>query len=728
MRKCWSAKGCINKSRPTSKYTRPKINKESASSQRFKTFTNFDLSNTLPRPATAGSAWASSRTLVPQTKNEEILGIKSDDVKKIYLAKCKDLDILYNKDQEQRFFNFCNKSFANRTMGLNENGLGLESIKVISGILKQNFYFCQLNLSKNNIGEEGLHILANVLIKSKSIISIDISSNDIGVEGTSKFFNLLKESECVVSINISSLEGLHRNRLGVQGAEAVSNYLTYNKVLTHLNISDTSIGKEGFEYIIQGIANNKVLIFLDLSNNGFSYHNIEDFCKCLITTNISEIDLSGNKIGGKGCEPLAKLLSNKLDKPCPLIKLGLSTCDISSQGAKKIFESLENNASIISLMFDNNDIGLGTGGAIGKCFHLNGTLRFVSLSNCNLRDDNLVKLCEGLSKNIALKKIRLCKNLISDAGALNIADMLCRNNKLISLDLSYNFIKGQGGVAIANSLRKNSTIEKLFFTENSMKDETGMLLSEITRFKGNLLKIELSMNPINLKYVKEIKDNLIRNNLNYKTLLSPRLRMENEKLTRSEYNIEEIKEKIQEKAREKVDMQDKISKQSLRLQSTIIEEKEKYQIVKEQFLDLRAKSQGLSKELEKILQEMTKIRYQGDKEQKEFQDLIAFAALDIKKVEKQKAQMKEEFGLKRAQLQNEIIEINYYKKDAEIARDSALSSYDLARNKIQSIKEEIELIKNPNKVVEEVKKSRGRKKRRSRSPAKTSRKIIKAKK
>lgn len=90
--------------------------------------------------------------------------------------------------------------------------------------------------------------------------------------------------------------------------------------------------------------------------------------------------------------------------------------------------------------------------------------------------------------------------------------------------------------------------------------------------------------------------------------------------------------------------------------------------------------------------------------------------------------MKEEFGLKRAQLQTEIIEINYYKKDAEIARDSALSSLDITRNKIQSMKEEIELIKNPNKVIEEAKKSRGRKKRRSRSPAKTSRKIIKAKK
>lgn len=635
MRKCWSAKGCINKSRPTSKYTRPKINQESASSQRFKTFMNIDLSNTLPRPATAGSAWASSRTLAVQTTNEEVPGLKFDDVKKIYLAKCKDLDILYNKDQEQRFFNFCNKSFANRTMGLNENGLGLESIKVISGILKQNFYFCRLNLSKNNMGEQGLHILANVLIKSRSIISIDISSNDIGVDGTSKFFDILRESECVVFINISSLEGLHRNRLGVQGAEAVKNYLTYNKVLTHLNISDTSIGKEGFEHIIQGIANNKVLIFLDLSNNGFSHHNIEDFCKSLITTNLCELDLSGNKIGGKGCEPLAKLLSNKLEKPCPLVKLGLSSCDISSQGAKKIFESLENNASIISLLFDNNDIGLGTGGSIGKCFHLNGTLRFVSLSNCNLRDDNLVRLCDGLSKNIGLKKLKLCKNLISDSGALNIADMLSRNSKLVSLDLSYNFIKNQGGEAIANSLRKNSTIEKLFFTENSMKDQTGMLLSEITRFKGNLLKIELSMNPINLKYVKEIKDNLIRNNLNYKTLLSPRLRMENEKLTRSEYNIEEIKVKIQEKAREKVDVQDKISKQAVRLQKTIIEEKEKYQLVKEEFLDLRAKSQGLSKELEKILQEMTKIRYQGDKDQKELQDSAAFAALDIKKFEKQ---------------------------------------------------------------------------------------------
>ena len=52
-----------------------------------------------------------------------------------------------------------------------------------------------------------------------------------------------------MSINISSLEGLRRNRLGPRGAEALGELLKVNRTLTHINIADTSIGKEGLEYL-----------------------------------------------------------------------------------------------------------------------------------------------------------------------------------------------------------------------------------------------------------------------------------------------------------------------------------------------------------------------------------------------------------------------------------------------------------------------------------------------
>lgn len=731
MRKSWSAKGFANRSRPFSNQTRQKFIQVSVSTQRLKSYLSIDLSTSIPRPTTSGSLWLSSRTHFQQSPINEIPGLNTEDVKKIYQAKCKDLDILYNKDQELRFLNFCSKSFADRSMGLNENGLGIESIKVISRILLKNSYFCRLNLSKNSIGEQGLYYLARVLKKNTSIISVDISSNDIGIEGSSNFFDILRDSESIVSISIASLEGLHRNRLGILGAEAVSNYLRYNRVLTHLNISDTSIGKEGFEHIIQGLAHNKTLVSLDISSNGFSYHSLEDFCNSIITTNLNELNLSCNKIGNKGCEIFARLLASRLVKTSPLVKIDLSSCEIASLGASRIFESLENNACALSLKFDNNDISISTGGSIGKFLHINGTMKYLSLNNCNLKDDNISKLCEGLSKNTSLEKLKLCKNAITDIGTFSIGDMLCKNEKLLSLDLGYNFIKNKGGIAIAQALRKNFTIEKLFFTENSMKDDTGRILAEVTRYRGNLLVIDLNMNPINLKYVKEIKDNLAKNNLNYKTLLSPRLRVENEKLTMFDYGINDVKEKIEEKIREKADVQEKISKQTAKLQNTITEEREKYRLVKEEFIEAKTRSQDCSKALENTMQEIAKVCYVGEKDIKDLQESISLVAIETIKLERKSKlylgkQMKEDFGMKRSRFISEIETIGYYKKDAEIHRDSAFSSLDICRNKIRSMKEEINMIKNPRKANEERKKPQSRKKPRSRSPSKPSIRVISA--
>ena len=634
MRKPWSAKEFMSRTRPHSKSNRLLMVKESSmSSLRMKTLINFDSYRTLPRPITAGSFWATSRTF-PQNSQIEVEGLTTNEVKNIYKAKCEDLDILQIKDQEQRFFNFCSKSFVNRTIGLNENGLSIESMKVLAGILKKNLNFCRLNLSKNNIGEQGAIHLSSVLKKNRSIVSVDISSNDINSEGLSKFFYTLRANQSLISINVCSLEGLHRNRLGCKGAEAVSEYLKVNRILTHLNIGDTGIGKEGLEYLIQGLAHNQVLVFLDISNNGITHQGFDYFCETLLTTKLKELNLSGNKLGAKGCEHLAKALSSKLDKQCPLVKLELANCEINSYGASKLCESLENNAHVTHLVLDSNNLSKYSGMPIGKCLSLNTMLQFISINCCELKDENLAKICDGLCKNIGVKKINLSKNGISDAAAGFIAEVLKKNSYLVSIDLSYNQIKNSGGIDIVNALKFNNTIEYLNFAENSLKDEAGRILSEITRFKPNLLKIDLTMNPMNLKYVKEIKENLAKNNFNYKQLLSPRLKEKIEALSLRENNLEEIFERIEEKKKEKMEYFEKVEKLQHKLSTTKHEEGEKNSIISDEFTEIKEYSQKLSIDIETIHVDNYKNKMNFEKLKEEISNSTAMVAQDIQKLEK----------------------------------------------------------------------------------------------
>ena len=707
-----------------SKSTRVFLKNESSSTFKIKSLLNLDATNTFTRPVTAGSCLFSSRMQPIQKLLPEIEGLPSEDLQKVYCAKCIDLDIAYIKDQELRFLNFCSKTFCNRTIGLNENGLGEESIKILSAIIKKNTFFCRIYLSKNNIGDSGAILLASTLKSNKYIVMIDLSSNDISAEGCSKFFQQLHNNESLVSINISSLEGLRRNRLGPRGAEALGELLKVNRTLTHINIADTGIGKEGLEYISQGIAHNQVLVGLDLGYNGFGYAGLGDFCGVLATTRLQELAVAGNKIGGKGCEVIAKMLMNHCPL-CTLCKLDVAMCEISCHGICCIFEALENNPTVTVLNADNNPIGQYAGSSIGKCFGINGTLNHVSLNACNLKDEGVIRIAEGVCRNIRLRRINLCKNMVSDASAKHIADLISCNKSLTTLDLSYNCIKSKGGIMIVNSLKNNSTLENLLLIENSLKDESGRILAEVTRYKNNLLKIELGMNPINLKYIKEIKDNLQKNILNYKQLLSPRIRKEIEKLTLTDRDINGVFEKIHSKAQEKIDYQEKIVRQKAKLENTISEESLKLNTVKTELIEAKDQSSLLSKKLEDILYELTRIKFATDKDSKERSDEIAFMALEIQRLKKQsniyvEDTMKEVFGMKRSQINGVIDGLRNSKKDADIGLGSAKNSLDMAKSKIHAMILEIEKIKNPRKRTEETKKKEPKQVRKSTSQRKLS--------
>ena len=133
---------------------------------------------------------------------------------------------------------------------------------------------------------------------------------------------------------------------------------------------------------------------LDLGYNGFGYASLGDFCSNIATTGLRELVVAGNKIGGKGCEIIAKMLMNHSPQ-CTLCKLDVSMCEINPHGISCIFEALENNPTLTAINADYNPLGQYAGTAIGKCLMLNGTLNYVSLNSCNLKDEGVVKVCEG---------------------------------------------------------------------------------------------------------------------------------------------------------------------------------------------------------------------------------------------------------------------------------------------------------------------------------------------
>jgi hypothetical protein len=67
---------------------------------------------------------------------DKIEGVPLTMLKKLYEAKCHDLKISKNNEQEKRFYEFCRRSLYNKKLLLKECGLGQESSKVLGNILR----------------------------------------------------------------------------------------------------------------------------------------------------------------------------------------------------------------------------------------------------------------------------------------------------------------------------------------------------------------------------------------------------------------------------------------------------------------------------------------------------------------------------------------------------------------------------------------------------------------
>jgi hypothetical protein len=56
-------------------------------------------------------------------------------LKKLYVAKCTDLQLPMHEEQEERFYQFCKLVISNRKIKLTEQGLGVKSAAVISKLM-----------------------------------------------------------------------------------------------------------------------------------------------------------------------------------------------------------------------------------------------------------------------------------------------------------------------------------------------------------------------------------------------------------------------------------------------------------------------------------------------------------------------------------------------------------------------------------------------------------------
>ena len=528
----------------------------------------------------------------------------ASQLRTLYQAKCKDLDIIPFPEQEKRFLSFCSKHFYNRNFDLMGSGLGLHSARAVAEVLQNSYEFSFLKLGKNILGNKGCIEVMQGIYKSSCISHVDFSSNEltcVGVEGMIEFF---KRNQSIISLDISSHKGLHRNRLGLKGAESVNKILMNSQILMFLNLAGTGIGDEGIKVLTEGIACTKTLIALNVSSNNIGWEHIDGFVKRIVSSNIIKLELGKNKLGNEGAEAICNMLMGDNSNSCSVEILDISSNEITTKGLNSIFYSLTNNQTLkrLDLSVNNFDAGLSSS---FSCFMIeNSRLEVLSLAGCGIKSKALIAIPEALPRNRTLTELDLSANKIDDYGAENICLGLSRNLALKKLNLSYNYIKEKGGKAFACCFRINHTLQELNLRENNINDHAGQELENVCRQNRNLMEINLDLNPVSLRFVLNIKDSLVKNKMQYKQKAIPELRQKIVQFSKNTDMLDKIQKNLNGKRKEYKDVNKRIEKNSEKYDLAIEEEKLKNVVVRNEYEEVKATSFALSQQLDDLMLEI----------------------------------------------------------------------------------------------------------------------------
>jgi hypothetical protein len=361
---------------------------------------------------------------------------------------------------------------------------------------------------------------------------------------------------------------------------------------------------------------------------------MQTLCSSLSKCKLKELILSGNPGISKGSEFFCNYLLGKYEGGCHISKLDLSRCDFDDEAAEKVLFGLETNLSVTDLNLSSNPLGCKTGDYLSRCLEKNTMIQSLNLTCCNLTEEGVARMAGGLVKNFTLKSLNLCNNYLCDSGVKALTEAVKKNSGLQSLDLASNLIKNPGGQYLIELLYKNSSIRSINLNCNSLKEEIGHdLLAVVSRCK-NIQFFSLEFNSINLKYVNSINKCLLRNQKAFKTSMSPKILHEIERLIISDEHIEKVFSQISTKNKEKEDAHRKFFKQRTKFFEVKNEESEKFEVIKEEKHLVLSRKQTLNREHDITYFDVSKTKFQKEKEMREIKEAILNVAHNVNALKK----------------------------------------------------------------------------------------------
>ncbi|TMS12316.1 Leucine-rich repeat-containing protein 74A [Larimichthys crocea] len=262
-----------------------------------------------------------------------------------------------------------------------------------------------LNLNHYGVGPLGAKALARALGEDRVITHLELEDNTLGATGTHYLMEMLILNNSIESLNLSN------NQLQRKGAKIVSTMLADNYKIKSIKLSGNEFGDSAIKYIAEVLKGDYV---------------------------VTELDLSNNKFYDAGGEYLGHMLGSNLG----IEDLNLSWNHLSMRGAAAVCAALKLNSTLKHLHLSWNGFGHFGTEKLGQALKQNSTLVLLDLSCNHIDDEAVTLLCQGLAANNTLRVLKLSPNPITNVGALTLLTTV-KNNKnsaVEEIDISSVFV------------------------------------------------------------------------------------------------------------------------------------------------------------------------------------------------------------------------------------------------------------------------------------------------
>ena len=341
--------------------------------------------------------------------------------------------------------------------------------------------------SRAKIDNKEIDQLSQALSVNTKLTHLNLSRNEIDESGALLLSEALFKNTTLTHLNLDD------NLVGADGVTSLSIALAFNTTLTYLNLDGNLAEPRGAAYLFWVLSRNTTaLTDLNLARNKIDDSVAESLSRDLsVNTTLTYLNLSGNEIGASG----AIYLSEALSENTTLTDLNLSDNEIDTFGATSLFQVLTRNTTLTHLNLSENEIGNPYVLSFFENLSDSTTLTHLNLSDNNI--DNPGALSWLFSRNTTLTHLNLSHNSINDYGVCLLFQTLAVNTTLTHLNLSHNSIDHFSSSFLFTALSRNTTLTHLNLSHSSIDHFSASHLFEALSTNTTLTHLNLSHNSIN---------------------------------------------------------------------------------------------------------------------------------------------------------------------------------------------------------------------------------------